>query len=116
METEATYETGAPPDGIEVRLPNTISDAELDVLILNLAQATRDNGSDGFTDADVQAVVEWAHNAHIESALLDMVLCGRVAVSVQNGEVYFSRRESEKSLTASLKSAILNLRERSRED
>lgn len=107
MEAKPEYATaGPPPDGIIAQIPNTVSEAELDVLILNLAHTQREHNEDGFTDDDVKVIVDWVHQTRIENVLLEMVLSGWATIDVQSGELIFGTRTS---LTDPLKSAILKL-------
>lgn len=63
------------------------SDRELRALVLATAAGSAARG--GATDADIDAVNEWANLTRLGGVLLDQVLSGKLLTSVVNGEVVF---------------------------
>lgn len=44
----------------------------------------------GATEEDMKAAVQWAQQVRIDATLLDLVLEGRVAIAMRNGEPVFT--------------------------
>src|SRR5690625_4146668 len=65
-----------------------LTDDEVRAVILACAHAP-----DGATEEDMGAAIRWAQGARTESLMLDLVLEGRVAITMRDGEPVFSARE-----------------------
>ena len=61
-----------------------LTEDEMRRLILALADGMR---KDGFTGADAQAVVTWAHEVRVNALLLDMALDRQIELVVHEGKV-----------------------------
>lgn len=66
-----------------------LTDDEASRLVLNLA---RTRGETGFTEDEGCVVIDWAQQAKLDAALLELVLCGEIGILVKDGEVAFSGR------------------------
>lgn len=63
---------------------------DTDRVLLRFADA---RGDKGFVEQGAAVVINWAQDAQLQKALLELVLDGRVIIGVRDGELVFSAVE-----------------------
>jgi hypothetical protein len=64
---------------------DVLSDAEVEKLILSVGAGQ----PQGFTENDIKIVCDWAWQARLDNALLDLVLSKHLVLSVVDGEIEY---------------------------
>lgn len=72
---------------------NILTENEAALIVLAVA-----HGMDTFTMEDGERVLDWARDARLDATLLEMVLDGKMAIDVKDGDLRFIlRQDAERS-------------------